>query len=460
MADCRRHTHLTRPWLVHIYAAHQRYPVGGVILRGAFAKRVGGHTAKLLLLVAYIPTPKSGADAPCTHVGRNCDAVELPHILYLPGLGWRFKVLQSKDGKVLHLLRRGRLVVLALMAGLALCVVGSTTSYASANGIGETGFTAEQIAFGTTGGPTPLDTQSAAATAWTTNPHTGGALQVRTWQGIDGQLWTSINSGAAFVIRGARTNVQPDVVPVGQNGAAIFHTGVDNNIYYSFTFDAADATNENSWSPWQAIPGATTPHSPSVQQTGSDFPRGPETGIAVMVAYRGLSNQNVYTTFNSDIENASGWQSSAQVPGALTNFRPALSYGNVGNPEVGLTITGTDGNVWATSQQYGSGTWAPLRQITNEGTSTGAPSTIMDQAGHVDLTGLRTVSPGMFKIFLMTFDIVDDIDIIGPLDSITGWTTNGSAPAFEQNAGANEVITIAGQDFHGYEETIFHTSSE
>jgi hypothetical protein len=350
-----------------------------------------------------------------------------------------------------YLIRCGRLAVLALIAGLALCVVGATTSYAAEEGLGESGFSAENIGFGTAGGPVPIATPNASSSAWVSGSN-GRLILVRSWRGIDGQVWTSINSGQAFVIRGAQTNVQDAVIPLGQAGAAIFHTGTDNHIYYSYTFDAANATNGNAWSPWQQVPGATTSLSPSVQLTGNA--PGQQGGSSVLVAYRGLTNQNVYTTFNSDIENAANWGQSTQVPGALTNFAPSIRYLFATSAswryqqEVNLVITGTNGHLYYTYTPYGSNSWRPLVDITSSGAASASAPTMTATTN--DILDIAYTTPNRTLAFI----VGSSQNTFIPFASTTGWQTNGSGPSFEENSGANTVVVIAGQNFQAYEETI------
>jgi hypothetical protein len=163
----------------------------------------------------------------------------------------------------------------------------------------------------------------------------GNLLEV--WRGAtNDQVWLSWNNGPAYTVAGnTATYVSPTVVPWGEAGFMVFHTGIDGNIYYT-PLNGEGATTGT----WYQVPGQTTNMSVSVTQLGAGSEQ-------LYMVYRGVGNdQRVWGTWlnGSSITN---WTDTQNIAGGLSPSAPSVVY-NEESDQLIVVARGTDGQVWMT----------------------------------------------------------------------------------------------------------------
>jgi hypothetical protein len=171
----------------------------------------------------------------------------------------------------------------------------------------------------------------------------GGGL-ITVWRGAtNNQVWISLNNGTPFTIGGTVTFVSPTVVPWGEDGFMVFHTGDDGNIFYTPVF--GDGENSGTWT---AVPGNFTNLPVSVAQMGTNSNN-------LYMVYRGLGNDlRVWGTWYNFSTNT--WAGADNISGGSANNAPGVSMNDATN-ELIVTAQGTDNQLWMTHQALGASSW-------------------------------------------------------------------------------------------------------
>lgn len=173
----------------------------------------------------------------------------------------------------------------------------------------------------------------------------GGHL-ITVWRGsTNNQVWISLDNRKAFTIGGTVTFVSPTVVPWGEDGFMVFHTGDNGDIWYTPVF--GDGNNSGNWT---NVPGNFTNLPVSVAQMGTGSSN-------LYLVYRGLGNdRRVFGTWYNFSSNR--WAGAENINGGLANNAPGVSMNNATN-QLFITAQGTDNQLWMTHQTLGSSSWSP-----------------------------------------------------------------------------------------------------
>ncbi|WP_437080799.1 hypothetical protein [Streptomyces sp. enrichment culture] len=177
--------------------------------------------------------------------------------------------------------------------------------------------------------------------------------QVTVWRGNDasGNIWASYRNGPPYRLTG-QTFDAPVVVPWGAGGFAMFHTGVDNVIYWQ----TSNSGTENSWSGWVPVRGPdgvaqTTPFGVSAANFGVGHER------QLYLAYRSNDNRaNIFGAFFDGVR----WTNGVNL-GGVTGYSPAVTF-NVAAQTLYIVHTGVSGEIFYSASRYGShpGPWFGL----------------------------------------------------------------------------------------------------
>ena len=277
----------------------------------------------------------------------------------------------------MYLLKRLKMSVIAI---LAVAMVAATAGAASADQPNEDkSFTLQRVP-GSPGGWTSRDVPGSAVSTAGTN--------LRFWLSDDntGRLWLSFNGGNPYQIDG-NSFAAPVVVPWGAGGFAIFHTGIDNRIYYR----TSNTGQQGSWGPgW--IPVTDTN---GVQQT---------TPFTVSAASLGSNHAGqMYLVFRSNDQRRSilgmffdgrNWHPSVDL-GGVTDFAPAVAYNPVSD-RVFVVHTGTTRQVYYSSTSFRPsppGPWFSLG-----GRLDGRPSIASMANGNMQVGGIASGAPWYMEL--------------------------------------------------------------
>jgi hypothetical protein len=267
----------------------------------------------------------------------------------------------------------------------------------------------------------------------------GGNL-LRAWRAADGSnnLWFSVGYNLnAFELQGAQSANSPTVVPYGYDSWAVFHRGLDNNIYYGILRYSADG--RLPWSGWVSIPSQTTSLTPGVTQLGAEHP------YNLYMVYRSADNQSMWGTFFS----GGTWQRPEYMGGA-TDHSPAVtwnSHSNNGGGALFATHTGTDGHVYLNQQNYG-GNW--IGWFSLQGQLISGPAIATSNTGNMQLAGRAPDNHVWYQ----------ELDAGG--GHATGWTqdydgiTVGWAPFLVAVAGVIYTVATASNDLRGWYKQSFN----
>lgn len=191
----------------------------------------------------------------------------------------------------------------------------------------------------------------------------GNVAQV--WVEGDDTIHIAYNNGEPRGWSGALTGWAPRIIWT-QWGFRVFHTGLDNHVYYAgFQVNADGSLNLGTW---QQIPGNVVTNQP-VGVSGLNGSRQEEW----MLAWRGMDGR-VYAQYHLRDNYALVWATPVAITNAVSNYGPAVAY----DPTHGIITTvwtGTDGNEYSADQPYGQPYWQFYRQQGSEyGRATGAPA--------------------------------------------------------------------------------------
>jgi hypothetical protein len=221
----------------------------------------------------------------------------------------------------MHFPRKRRLALSAVLAAVAVSVTFAAPAFASEPG--EWGsWTAETV----------NNHSMQVASQGTVNEARNDGNLLEVWRGATNNIvWMSLNNGDAFQIGTTETYVSPTVVPWGSDSFMVFHTGVDQNIYYTVVY--GDGGYEGQWF---AVPNQATNMPVSVTQMG------PGSNNVYMV-YRGVSSNQIWgTMFNSD---DGEWQDTQNIGGGQSNSAPSVAWNNL-TGQLNVVVRGLDNQVW------------------------------------------------------------------------------------------------------------------
>jgi hypothetical protein len=221
--------------------------------------------------------------------------------------------------------KRWGLALGAMLAAFAVLVAFARPAYAAEPG--ESGSWNEEYV-----GAQPLSARGHISEA----RNSQGLLQV--WRGETNNIvWLSLNNGNPFQLRNpdgtsTATYVSPAVIPYGANEWMVFHTGTDNNIYY--TIVAANST----WSgQWTAIPYQSTRNAVSATQLGTG-------SNGVYLVYRSSIDDRIWGTY----WNGGSWENAENIGGGTSPSAPSAAW-NSESGTINVVARGEDNQVWMTS---------------------------------------------------------------------------------------------------------------
>ncbi|SNT48983.1 hypothetical protein SAMN05216276_105031 [Streptosporangium subroseum] len=254
--------------------------------------------------------------------------------------------------------KKWRLAAIALLAAFSVLIVTGTPASA-ATAPGEWDHWSNERVNGN---------QYLYATGTIAEARNGGRL-LRVWRANDNTsaIWASFGeNGTAFRVDGATSWASPTVVPWGNSGFALFHTGTNGRIYWAIYDDYLN------WSGWHTS-GATTQLSTpvSVTQLGAG-------SRELYMAYRSGSDFGMWGSFF----NGTDWQNSQNLGGSTYSW-PAVTW-NPGSHRLYAAHTGTDNHVYLQWQEYG-GTWHGWFSV--GGDVNGAPSIAASSTGNMQVAG-------------------------------------------------------------------------
>jgi hypothetical protein len=212
--------------------------------------------------------------------------------------------------------KRWRLALIAVLTAFAITFAFEGKALAAEPG--ESGSWSQEMANG----------QQVEARGSLSEARNGGYL-VDVWRGAtNNQVWVSINNGPPFTLGTTATYVSPDVVPYGSTSFMIFHTGTDNNIYYTELNPQA----LDWWGSWVSIPNQSTTMSVSgAQIMGEDL----------YLVYRSSTDDRIWGTFYDGDSNS--WSGTQNIGGGNSPSAPSVTY-------TGSTLwavaRGEDNQVW------------------------------------------------------------------------------------------------------------------
>jgi hypothetical protein len=233
--------------------------------------------------------------------------------------------------------------------------------------------------------------------------------------GDNSLAWQVNQDGHPYDIQGA--NAQSENAPylIANNGFFIaFHRGLQNQIWYAFGSLATPTRGSNFHiSSWFQIPGVTTSSTPVATLVGGN----------VWVAYRGETNNNIYTAHAGLSVGGTvvptAWRNDGSLAANTLNS-PALTTLE-GRP---VLVYNRGGQLYRRISSGIPGTWGAETRIT-----TGIPNVVgrpsVMAAGNaldvVSLGGARH-SDGGFSLYRNAYWQ----NILGQLNSVTGWTVDPS----------------------------------
>lgn len=230
------------------------------------------------------------------------------------------------------LFKRWRLMVVALVAGLAV-LVSTTEAFAGEPGEAS-GWNTEMA------NSTPVQGRGVSE-AYTADGH----AHMTVWRGeTNNQVWMSVDNGTPFTVGTTATYVAPTVVQWGTSGFAVFHVGTDGYVYWN---RIGDPTNpSSSWSFWANASLQIRTSAPvAVTRVNSPFTN------QLMMAWQGYGGNN--ETYSS-YYNGNGWQAPVDT-GGVSPSAPAIAYNDSSNA-IFLGVRGTDNAFWLDRQNLG-GSW-------------------------------------------------------------------------------------------------------
>lgn len=285
----------------------------------------------------------------------------------------------SKRGRI-------RLMLTALLTALAVCLPAGAALASPPNE--SSLWTAEMTANGM------VQTPNAPAEAY------NGSNLMEVWRGDNNHIYLSLNHGPDIefgtnTLGITNTLAAPRVVTYGPNNWAVFHTGVDGQIYWmelDLAVVQAAATQGYIVPVWNALPDTTTvPNlSPDVATAGPG-------SYTMLVTYRSSTNDNqLYSQwFGGYNVGTDGWLSPEAIPGAFSASTPAIVWNQALNFFV-LFFRGTDNGLYYTDQNYG-GPWSPVMGIDHTPNIGSGPSVMALSNGDMQIA-MRDVYGSLWYI--------------------------------------------------------------
>ncbi len=246
--------------------------------------------------------------------------------------------------------RRGR-IRLTLTALLTALAVGLPAAAAWASPPNESSsWTPERTADGMIQSPNaPAEAYSYAEG----NPNFPHLMQV--WRGDDNHIYLSLDHGPDLRFGTdtegiTNTLSAPRIVRYGPEEWAVFHVGIDGQIYWMpldlGTVSAAVALGDTHILPdWRALPGTSTYSTLSLDVAT----QGPGS-YNMLVTYHSSTNNQLYSQWYGGPSN--GWNSPLAIPNAFSASTPAIVW-NQGLQRFILFFRGTDNGLYFANQPLG-----------------------------------------------------------------------------------------------------------
>jgi len=234
-----------------------------------------------------------------------------------------------------------------------------------------------------------IQTPNAPAEAYSAD--NSNLMQV--WRGDDNHIYLSLNHGPDLQIGTdtvgiTNTLAAPRIVPYGPDDWAVFHTGIDGQIYWMpldlATVQAAVTLGDTSILPfWQALPDTTT-----VPNLSPDVATAGPASQSMLVTYRSSTNNQLYSQWYGGLGN--GWTLPQAVPDAFSASTPAVVWNQAFQLFI-VFFRGTDNGLYVVYQPLG-GPWSDVFEINNIVNINSGPSVMALSNGDMqiaarDLTG-------------------------------------------------------------------------
>jgi hypothetical protein len=308
-----------------------------------------------------------------------------------------------------------RLATVTFLTILAVAITGATQSFA-ADGR-QPGEDANYVSEGIATSNTINDTRTDDGTV------------ISVWRGFaDDHVWVRVGA-STFTIGNTHTNVAPNVVAYGDGGAAIFHTGTDHRIYWSYNNTPA---NHTSWTSWAPVGNNFTAQTPSITRVGGQGSR------QLYMAYRGDStpqndDNRIFVTYYDAIN----WDETRAIPYGASPSAPAVVW-NVTSPNnwgnIYCVIRGTDNRVYTAALRVGGNDWGSWREIPSDPNThqltNASPAITRNIAGTLQVA---VTNPDDGRVHMQNYDPSDGSWGIGWTTDASGWQTR-FAPALSQLA--------------------------
>lgn len=310
--------------------------------------------------------------------------------------------------------KRVSLSIGAFLATLSIITLTSGPAYAAEPGESNTWN-------GVTDGPgqvnAPFGLAEARDTAGTPNT-------AKVWVDVQNQIHVSYNNGPAKIWIGSDT-VFPPAITWTRWGWRVFHTGIDNHVYYAgFTTNADNTVNLGSWV--QLPNNVLASAAPAV--TGlNDYDR-----EEWMLSYRGMDG-NLYTQYHVRDTNQNYFTTPTMIPGTGTPNAPAIATTSITannvyiNRGIFIDWTGNNGQLYMDEQDYGSNTWHFEGSVGGSSDRGVTPSIAFAGNSEHGLVAQTAESPsgGAQYIRTATFSVTPTSTSIGYWQpESTGWRTN------------------------------------
>jgi hypothetical protein len=262
---------------------------------------------------------------------------------------------------------------------------------------------------------TSIHSQDSIAVADDTITDSTVAIWRSNTPGDNSIAWQVNQNGFSYDIQGA--NAQSENAPSVTSGPGFFiafHRGLQNQIWYAYGSLATPTRGSNfHMSSWFQIPGVTTSSTPVATIVGGN----------VMVAYRGETNNNVYTAHAGfsvgGTVNPTAWRNDGFVAANTLNS-PALTTLE-GRP---VLVYNRGGQLYRRISSGVTATWGAETQITTSIPNVVGRPSVMAAGNTLDVVSLGGArhSDGGFSLYRNAYSM----NQLGQLNSLTGWTEDPS----------------------------------
>jgi hypothetical protein len=293
-------------------------------------------------------------------------------------------------------MRRNRKLSILMMLATAFgqittLAVLTTPSQAFASLPGEANRYTEELA-----GGAPVRTES------TLNEARQGSILLRVWRGFDDQVTLSWGAETPFNLGGTQTYQAPTVVPFGTDQFMILHTGVNDQIYYTFL------NTTGAWTGyWMAVPFQYT----TMQVSATQMEPGSQ---EVYMVYRGTPDHTVWGTLFQN----GYWRTAEDINGGEAPSAPSVTYNTRSLNPLWVAARGEDNHLWMVNGSPGS--WRGWQLQNNSHTTWMSPSIATSPTGNMVLSFVDAQEALVFYGLYNQWGT----PINFPSADTTGWQTN------------------------------------